>query len=249
MIGAARAADRLLGVDLSYRHLAGVTALRRMLDAQDLGRIYAADLTFHNAYGPDKPWFTQRSRSGGGCLIDLGTHLLDLVLWLTGATDAEVRASVLLRDGRPLEDHGEAVEDFAMTQLRLDTGAEVRLTCSWFLPAGRDCVIELILYGTDGAAAIRNVEGSFYDFRAEHWRGTQSVVISEPPDEWGGRAIADWASVSPARRRSIPVLAAMPPPPGSWTGSIDPPYEDPDDHGHGGRRSHLRHRAGARSRS
>lgn len=180
-------------MDLSYRHLAGVTALRRMLDAQDLGRIYAADLTFHNAYGPDKPWFTQRSRSGGGCLIDLGTHLLDLVLWLTGATDAEVRTSVLVRDGRPLEDHGDAVEDFAMTQLRLDTGAEVRLTCSWFLPAGRDCVIELILYGTDGAAAIRNVEGSFYDFRAEHWRGTQSVVISEPPDEWGGRAIADWA--------------------------------------------------------
>jgi len=44
-------------------------------------RFYLADLIFHNAYGPDKPWFYDRTLSGGGCVIDLGIHLVDLALW------------------------------------------------------------------------------------------------------------------------------------------------------------------------
>ena len=192
VIEAARSADRLLGVDLSYRHLAAVEAVRMLLRDGELGRVYAADLFFHNAYGPDKPWFTQRSESGGGCLIDLGTHLLDLVLWLTQGSDAEVLSRVLLHGGEPVVPGTEAVEDFALAQLRLDSGVDVRMACSWFLPAGRDCVIELTLYGTAGAASVRNVEGSFYDFRAERWHGTGSEVIAQPPDDWGARALIRW---------------------------------------------------------
>ena len=192
VIDAARTADRLLGVDLSYRHLAAVQAVRALLRDRALGRVYAADLTFHNAYGPDKPWFTQRSLSGGGCLIDLGTHLLDLVLWLTQAGDAEVRSGVLLCRGEPLDPATEAVEDFAQAHLRLDGAVDVRLACSWFLPAGRECVIEMTLYGTEGAASVRNVDGSFYDFRAEHWRGTRTEVIAQPPEDWGARALIEW---------------------------------------------------------
>ncbi len=192
VVDAARIADRLLGVDLSYRHLSAVGALRALLAGGELGRVYAADLTFHNAYGPDQPWFTQRALSGGGCLIDLGIHLLDLVLGLTASTGAEVRSTVLRQAGEPLLKGTEAVEDFALTQLRLDTGVEVRLACSWFLPAGRDCVIELALYGTAAAATVRNVEGSFYDFQAELWQGTRSTVIAQPPDAWGPRALMQW---------------------------------------------------------
>jgi len=192
VLDAARTADRLLGVDLSYRHLAAVEAVRALLRGGELGRVYAADLTFHNAYGPDKPWFTERSLSGGGCLIDLGTHLLDLVLWLTQGSDAEVRSGVLLRGGEQLTPVTEAVEDFAQAHLRLDSGVDVRLACSWFLPAGRECVIEMTLYGTKGAASVRNVHGSFYDFRAEHWRATRTEVIAQPPEDWGARALMAW---------------------------------------------------------
>jgi predicted dehydrogenase len=39
------------------------------------GRSTPAELVFHNAYGPDKPWFRDPALSGGGCVIDLGTHL------------------------------------------------------------------------------------------------------------------------------------------------------------------------------
>jgi predicted dehydrogenase len=189
VVDAARAADRLLAVDLSYRHVEAVRAARAALPA--IGRVYAADLVFHNAYGPDKPWFTQRALSGGGCVIDLGTHLLDLALWLTGSASAAVRSAALLREGRPLA--GDDVEDYAVAHLTLDGGVEARLACSWFLPAGRECVIECVLYGTDGAVAVRNVGGSFYDFRADLQRGTASETLAEPPDAWGGRALAAWA--------------------------------------------------------
>ena len=57
VVAAARRADRLLGVDLSYRHTAGIEFIRSIVQSGELGSIYLADLTFHNAYGPDKAWF------------------------------------------------------------------------------------------------------------------------------------------------------------------------------------------------
>ena len=48
----------------------------------------------------------------------------------------------------------------------------MRLACSWSLHAGRDAVIAANFYGTPGGAALRNVDGSFYDFDAERFDGT-----------------------------------------------------------------------------
>jgi predicted dehydrogenase len=190
VLEAAARADRLLGVDLSYRHTRAVSALREILG--QLGRLYAADLVFHNAYGPDKPWFTDPRLSGGGCVIDLGTHLVDLVMWLTGSRTASVTAATLRRRRRRVG-AGE-VEDFALAHLELDSGLTARLACSWFLPAGRDAVIECTLFGTSGAAAMVNVGGSFYDFEAWRYRGTAAERLAEGPDDWGGRALAAWAA-------------------------------------------------------
>jgi predicted dehydrogenase len=190
VVDAARRADRLLGVDLSYRHTRAVEALRATWP--ELGRVYAVDLVFHNAYGPDKPWFTDPALAGGGCLIDLGTHLVDLALWLTGAERFAVQAATLRRRGR--RPAGDEVEDFALVQLELDGDVTARVACSWFLPAGRDCVIECTAYGSEGAATVRNVGGSFYDLEALRFRGTTTEVLVQPPDEWGARALSAWAA-------------------------------------------------------
>jgi predicted dehydrogenase len=193
VISAAERADRLLGVDLSYRHVAGIVRMKELLEAGAIGEVHAIELVFHNAYGPDKPWFIRRDLAGGGCLIDLGTHLVDLALWLTGAEAASVRSARVLREGKQLDMLGSAVEDFALAELDLG-GAIARLACSWWLPAGRDCVIEVVLYGGDGALALRNVNASFYDFETRLQRGTQSELLAGPPDDWGGRALAAWSA-------------------------------------------------------
>jgi hypothetical protein len=83
---------------------------------------------------------------------------------------------------------GEPVEQFATAELD-----QLRLACSWNLHAGRDAVVEATFYGSDGAVSVRNVDGSFYDFRCERMRGTSTEVLVEPPDEWGGRAVLEWA--------------------------------------------------------
>ncbi|WP_375404411.1 Gfo/Idh/MocA family protein [uncultured Sphingomonas sp.] len=190
VVDAARAADRLLAVDFSYRHTAGMAAIAELVRSGELGRVFAVDLVFHNAYGPDKPWFYDRVRSGGGCVMDLGVHLVDLAMWCLGADAASDVHAQLFAGGAPLS--GEAVEDYAVAQMTTG-GAAVRLACSWRLQAGVDAEIGATFYGTEGGAGFRNVGGSFYDFEATRFRGTTREPLAGPPDDWGGRAAADWA--------------------------------------------------------
>lgn len=197
VVEAARAADRLLGVDLSYRFTEGMRQIRTLLQAGALGRIYAVDLVFHNAYGPDKPWFYDPAQSGGGCVMDLGVHLVDLALWALDFPEVETVSGRLFAGGEPLRSapgrRPDRVEDYALATLTLDGGTAVQLACSWRLQAGCDAVISASFYGTEGGAALRNLGGSFYDFTAERFRGTTRDVLSVPPDFWGGRAAMDWA--------------------------------------------------------
>lgn len=193
VIDAARRADRLLAVDLSYRFTEGMRRIREVVAAGELGRVYAVDLVFHNAYGPDKPWFYDPVLSGGGCIMDLGVHLVDLALWMLDFPEIASVSGKLFAGGEPLPGNPDRVEDYAVATLELETGAVVQLACSWKLQAGCDAMISAAFYGTEGGAALRNVNGSFYDFTAERFRGTARETLATPPDEWGGRAAADWA--------------------------------------------------------
>jgi predicted dehydrogenase len=194
VVDAARTADRLLAVDLSYRFTAGMRRIREAIQAGQLGSPYAVDLVFHNAYGPDKPWFRDPALSGGGCVMDLGVHLVDLALWALDFPKVARVSGSLFAAGEPLGARTDRVEDYAVATVELETGAVVRLACSWNLHAGCDAVICADFHGTAGGAALRNVNGSFYDFTAERFRGTARETLALPPDEWGGRAAADWAA-------------------------------------------------------
>lgn len=191
-IDAAQRADRLLKVDLSYRFMAGVQHIARLIRSGELGDIYSVELTFHNAYGPDKAWFYNPKLSGGGCLIDLGVHLVDLGLWMLGFPEVEKVSGRLFHKGLRFAGRAVEVEDFATAAIDLETGSRMNVVCSWNANAGRDAVIEASFYGTRGGAKVRNVNGSFYDFVAERFTGTRCELLSAPPDNWGGRATLDW---------------------------------------------------------
>lgn len=199
VVEAARAADRRLGVDLSYRYVAGVAELRRLVQGGALGRIHAVNLIFHNAYGPDRAWYHDVRQAGGGCVMDLGIHLVDLALWVLGAPAVREVVSRVTAQGRPVTNR-EVVEDHASALLLLEGGAAAQLACSWRLSAGRDCVIEASFYGSEGGAALRNVDGSFYDLVVERYRGTARERLAGPPDAWGGRAAVAFAEALAAGR-------------------------------------------------
>jgi predicted dehydrogenase len=215
VLDAARASDRLLAVDFCYRFTDGLQKIYGLIRGGELGAVYAADLTFHNAYGPDKPWFYNRTLSGGGCVVDLGVHLVDLVLWMMGGRVVNVSGR-LFSAGVPWTASSGTVEDFATLRLDFSDGATAQLACSWRLHAGREARIDATFYGTRGAARWHNVHGSFYDFVTERLDGTNTTIISEPPEDWGPRAIVHWgrglatnASFDPSVERVVDVTRIL----------------------------------------
>lgn len=194
VVQAAATADRLLGVDYCYREVQGMPVLRRRVLDGELGHIVAVDLVFHNAYAPDQSWCRERRLAGGGCLLDLGVHLVDLALWLQDFPRVELVDATLYRNGAPYRCDDPGTEDFAVAVLRQANGATLRLACSWHAHTGRDALIELVLHGTRGGAAWRNVNGSFYDFEIEICHGTSRELLGAPPDDWSARALTRWAA-------------------------------------------------------
>lgn len=194
VVARARERDRLLGVDLSYRHLRGMRRMRQLIRDGSLGDVYALSLVFHNAYGPDKRWCYQRESAGGGCVIDLGVHLIDLALWLFDATAVAGIDGCCYAGGRPVTPDDPDVEDYATFRLHLDNGAVADIACSWHLPLGQDADIRMAAYGTRGGVAVTNVDGSFFDFRTELYDGRNRELLLSPEAEgdWGPRALLDW---------------------------------------------------------
>lgn len=191
VIEAAKKANRLLGIDFCYRYVAAFQMITHIIRSGELGKIYAVDLKFHNAYGPDKPWFYDLKSSGGGCVLDLGVHMIDLMLYGMDFPTVKKVKSSLLSKGIPVNRKKE-VEDFAHVWMELDNDASAQLSCSWNLQAGCEAIIEASFYGTNGGLSLKNINGSFYDFQALRYWGTKTEVIAGPPDDWGGRALIRW---------------------------------------------------------
>jgi len=169
MVEAATAAGRVLEVAFNFRRRGDISTLRRILDTGELGRIYHAKASWLRRSGIPGAgsWFTNRQMAGGGPLIDLGVHVLDLALYLmdeprvrsvTAATYHELGARYLGRATSDRERFGAGggydVEDLASAFLRLDGGATLRLEAAWahFGKANEDIEIELL--GTRGGAQI-----------------------------------------------------------------------------------------------
>jgi predicted dehydrogenase len=208
VITAARRADRLLGVDLSYRFTTGMQRIRDMIRGGELGNIISIEAVFHNAYGPDKEWFYSRKCAGGGCLLDLGIHMIDLALWSLDYPEIESAHGCVHQSARGA--CGDRVEDHANGFVRIREGAALQLACSWGSHAGCDAEIRMQFFGTRGGACFRNVGGSFYDFIAERFHADRSrELLAEPPDDWGGRAVLDWLACLQRSKRFDPEICHL----------------------------------------
>ncbi|HVK97904.1 MAG TPA: Gfo/Idh/MocA family oxidoreductase, partial [Flavisolibacter sp.] len=191
VIDAAKRANKLLGADFSYRYTAAFQKIFPIIQSGELGKIFAVDLKFHNAYGPDKPWFYDIKLSGGGCVLDLGIHLIDLMLYALNFPEVKKVHSKLFTKGVLLKDQSE-VEDYANVIMEVENDITAQLSCSWNLKAGQEAVIEASFYGTDGGVSLKNINGSFYNFTALRFWGTKTEVLTDAHDDWGGRALINW---------------------------------------------------------
>lgn len=91
MAQAAEKAGKILTYGFHYRHAPEVEALKRFVDAGELGEIYAARVHALRRRGiPGWGVFTNKELQGGGPLIDIGVHMLDTALYLMGYPEPEV---------------------------------------------------------------------------------------------------------------------------------------------------------------
>lgn len=209
IVQAAKTADRLLGVDLPYRFIAGVAEMRSLLTSGALGEVFSASLLHHSARAPEAPWSSDVTKAGGGCLVDSGTFLIDLALWLLGQKNVVGVEGRAFRNGKRLVDTRGTTEDYVTARLLLGTGAEVSIACSWRLSVGHDALIEAVFYGTKGAVRLANVKGSPVDFVVERMVGKERQVLAKPPDPWRGRSLVAWAQRLAAQRTYDPSVESI----------------------------------------
>jgi len=149
----------MMGLNNRYRGEAQL--LKQYIDAGDLGELYLGKCGWLRRSGIPGlgGWFTTKKMSGGGPLIDLGVHALDLCWWLMGAPDpVSVSASVFTKIGRKeWERRGSPgtydIEDAAVAHIRFANDAAIMVEVSWILNApttGFTCEV----MGTEGGGRI-----------------------------------------------------------------------------------------------
>ncbi len=145
MIAAAKRTGKLLTIGLMTRFAPYAQAIRRFADDGFLGDVYYARAQYlRRRLIPDWGVFHVHEKSGGGALIDIGVHILDLAMWfmgspkpvaVSGATYGKFggRADLINRKGAPLRYPPEEfdVDDNAFAHVRFDNGAILSLEVSW----------------------------------------------------------------------------------------------------------------------
>ena len=137
-----------------------------------LGHIYNAKAGWFRRKGIPGwgTWFTQKSHSGGGPLIDIGVHLLDLSLYLMGnpkpvtvygSTYAEFgpKKRGIGTWGTPNWDGTYDVEDLATALIKMDNGSTLSLEVSWAVHMDTDSKPFVHLMGSEGGASIVGNQG------------------------------------------------------------------------------------------
>ena len=145
MFDAAEKAERILMIGLNQRYLPTNRWLRACVDEGRLGVPYYGKSGWLRRRHRPSGWFTTKALSGGGPLIDLGVHMLDLSLWLMGYPRARSVKAQVVNKLTPDVD----VEDLAVAFIDLEGDAAVRLENSLNLNIEKE-VIYCEVAGTRG---------------------------------------------------------------------------------------------------
>ncbi len=144
MIAAADAADVVLVPFQNSRFAPPFVAAHDAVERGAIGGVTGVRAAFGHggpqAWSPTATWFLDRVEAGGGCLIDLGVHIVDIVQHVSGHPITRVAA---LTNGTD-----DTVETDAQLAVALDGGAIGSIHASWSSRAGPDH--QLTVIGTDG---------------------------------------------------------------------------------------------------
>lgn len=160
--------NQVLQVGFVRRYADNTRTLEKFMTSGDLGEIYYAKASCLRRLGNPGGWFSDIERSGGGPLIDLGVHVIDLCWYLMGKPKVQsISANTYQKLGNRAHienlsfyqaadyDAGKnTVEDMANALIRFENGASLFVDVSFTLHAKESEKISVKLYGEKGGAEI-----------------------------------------------------------------------------------------------
>jgi predicted dehydrogenase len=193
MIKAARMNGRRLMVAYNHRYRADVAWMKRLINEGRLGTIYRVDAWWRRETGiPGWGVFGLQEYSGGGALLDLGVHALDLALYLLGfpaalTVSGNVRTNFGARGQKVWGPRPEKfdVDDWSEGDIRLEGGISLHLVASWaeHRPPNDD-LIRLDIQGTDGSLALNIPNYTKADTLRFYTELAGAPVIVTPAVRW-----------------------------------------------------------------
>ncbi|NQX63287.1 Gfo/Idh/MocA family protein [Paenibacillus qinlingensis] len=190
IVEAERKSGKILMIPHQMRWEAASIAVKEQVEKGALGHIYHAKASYMRRKGIPGwgTWFTQMDKSGGGPLIDLGVHMLDLTLYLMGnpkpvsvygSTYAEFgpRKQGIGTWGAPNWEGKFDVEDLATALIKFDNGATLSLDVSWAGLLETDNLPVVQLLGSEGGAYLKGAKGKLF---AEKFDRIVETELSAP---------------------------------------------------------------------
>src|SRR4029077_16527930 len=188
----------------------------RLIREGAIGKVYGvevhmvADQTRLTEPGYAESWVAQKDRVGGGFLIWLGIHWLDLAMFVSGSPLREGTGMTANVGGSPLD-----VEDSAAVAMRFENGAVGTLTAGYFLEEGYDSHMKL--WGSRGWLHLHRHGGvplEWYsaddpDPRVQRFEGPEKQDVYVPFVRGVARACAGLQPITLSTDESLRALAAV----------------------------------------
>jgi len=187
---AAKRKRKILMVGMNLRYTQNAQTLRAIVARGELGEIYHAKTYWCRRMGCPKfgTWFVNKKLSGGGCLLDIGVHSLDITLYLIDNWEpVAVTGQVYSKFGpRGIGEGGWGksernpklvfdVDDFATGLVKFRNGATLELNISWVMHQETADRNNTELFGTEAGATLAPTKL----FRLAKRQGEYEVVIPQ----------------------------------------------------------------------
>lgn len=216
---ASQASDKVVMIGHQMRWESVPLQIKEQVDAGELGKIYTAKTGWFRRKGIPGwgTWFTKMEESGGGPLIDIGVHMLDLALYLmgnpkpvsvSGATYAEFgpRRKGIGTWGTPNWNGTYNVEDLATALIRMEDGSTLTLEVSWAVHMDTDNTPFVHLMGTEGGASYRGANGKLL---TEKFNKAIETDLKKPDDDEGERLRLSLHFLDCIREGKQPITSAL----------------------------------------
>lgn len=147
VVDAAKKNKRKLMVGMNLRYRPDTMLLRSIVSSGEIGEPFYTKCGWVRRQSSEEKWFTKKEEAGGGVIIDLGIHLLDLALWLMNYPEVD---SVSCKN---YFHNTKNVEDTSISFLKFKNDSLINLEVSWSLPTDKDHFY-LSVFGTKGSFTL-----------------------------------------------------------------------------------------------